>query len=172
MGVGFGVAGECFGGEADFHVGLGADVVVGVKDFVEDGPAVDGFAGGVLGVGVGGAPFEAGRAVAGGEEVVGAEEGGGEWGAGVGEFLDDFFAEGAVSVIRLVVSAEAPDGVDWNALGRGVDADVHRNCHRGILAEGQSPCCNHRRRKDRCPFHADSSKGRHRNYAGLIAPPA
>ena len=46
---------------------------IGVEDAIDDGPVVDRVAAGVLGVGVGGAPLERRRAVAGDEQAVRAE---------------------------------------------------------------------------------------------------
>lgn len=71
--VGLGLHGERLGHEADLGVGPHAAGEVGVEDGVEDLPVVDGSPRGVFRIGVGRSPLERGRAVAGGEQVVGAE---------------------------------------------------------------------------------------------------
>ena len=60
--------------EADLDVRLDAALEIRVEDAVDDGPVVDRLAAGILGVGVGRAPLERRRAVAGDEQAVGAED--------------------------------------------------------------------------------------------------
>ena len=72
--VRIGMGGRFPGHETDFRVRAHAVFQVSVEDAVEDGPVIDRMAGGVLMVGAGGTPFEGGGAVAGIEEIMGAEE--------------------------------------------------------------------------------------------------
>ena len=59
--------------ETDLHIGLDAAFEVGVENLVVDRPVVNRIAVRVLLVGAGGTPFERIRAVAAGEQMVGAE---------------------------------------------------------------------------------------------------
>ena len=65
--------GERLGHEADLHQRPHLALHVGVEDPVDDRPVVDRLARRVLGVGVRRAPLQRGRAVAGGQQVVGAD---------------------------------------------------------------------------------------------------
>ena len=110
--------------EPDLHVGLHATLQVGVEDAVDDRPVVDRLALAVLGVGVGAAPLERGRAVSGVEEVVGAKihlrrpE--------LAERREQLAAVLHVGVVRLVRSEEAPDWLQLATAGGGVHLDRHR----------------------------------------------
>ena len=109
-------------------VGFDAAGEISVEDAIDDGPIVDRFAVGVFAVGAGRAPFEGWSAIAGAEEVVGAEVdlggrrlgirgwglGAGDWKGGAGaelaEFGDELLAVFHVGVVRLVGAEETPDG--------------------------------------------------------------
>jgi hypothetical protein len=95
--------------EADLNVGLDVPLQVGVEDPVDDGPVVDRLALAVLGVGTGGAPLEGRRAVAGGEQVVGAEERLRQPATEPAELAEELFAVLHIGVVRLVGTEEPPD---------------------------------------------------------------
>ena len=71
--IGFWMDGERLRHEPDLHVGPHAVGPVGVEDPVHDRPVVDRVPLRILGIGVGASPFQRGRAIAAGEQVVRAE---------------------------------------------------------------------------------------------------
>ena len=119
------MGGEFPGHEADFRVRAQAVFQVSVKDAVQDGPVVNRLAGGVFVVGAGGTPFEGGGAVAGVEQIMGAEENG-AGGPQPAQFADEFPAVLHVGVIRLVGAEEAPDGTKFAGGFGGVHLDFDR----------------------------------------------
>ena len=123
-----------------------AGLDIGVEDAVEDGPRMDGPAGGVLRVGVGRAPFQRRRAVAGGEEIVGADIDG----AGVerGELAEELPPVRHGRVVRLVIAEPVPDRPMRPEPPRGIDADGDgEGRHRARAAPScltSSPSCRRR----------------------------
>lgn len=102
----------------------------GIEDAIENAPVVDGLTRGVFGVDIGGAPFQGRGAIAGGQEIVDADVDRG--GAEGGEFSEEFFAVGCVSVIGLVVAEIVPDGYHGpvGLVGMHLDPDGWRRCLR------------------------------------------
>ena len=138
-----GAGGEVFGHEAELDHGADAGGFVLVEDLVEDGEVVDGLAGGVEREDVGGGPLELGGAVAGGEEVMGADvDGRGREVVQLGQELAAILHGGEVG---LVVAEPGADGI-VRAEGLGeidLDGDLcrrrwrrHGRFRRGGLRRG------------------------------------
>ena len=93
--------------EADFHIRFDAAFEIGVENLVVDRPVINRAAVRVFLVGAGRTPFQRIRAIAAGEQMMGAEinlrlpE--------VAEFRQQFFPVFHVGVIRLVRAEETPD---------------------------------------------------------------
>ena len=126
--------------EAELHEGPHAAGEIGVEDPVDDAPVIDGVARGILGVGVGAAPLERRRAVAGGQQVVRAEI----------DVVHGFSAPSSAEqlaailhgrVVRLVGAEEAPDGRERRACTARIhlDGDVEA-VGRGTNGAGQDQC--------------------------------
>ena len=122
--IGVGLDRERLRHEPDLRVWLQAAVPVGVEDAVEGAPVVDRPALGVLGVGIGAAPLEGGRAVAGGEQVVGAEVD--RERAELAQLRDQLPAVLHGRVVGLVRPEEAPDRLELSQRPRGIDLDRDR----------------------------------------------
>ena len=116
--------GERLRHEPDLRVGLEAALQVGVEDAVDDRPVVDRLALRVLGVGVGAPPLEGGRAVAGVEEVVGAEVDLRR--AELAQRREQLASVLHVRVVRLVRPEEPPDRTQLAAACAGLDLDRDR----------------------------------------------
>ena len=129
-----GPGGKGLGHEADLDVGLEPALHVGVEDAVNDRPVVVGPALGVLGVGVGRAPLQGGGAVAGGQQVVRADEDG--LAAQAGELGEQLLAVLHISVVRLIVAEEPPGGRQFSLGLAGVDPDGHGGGRCGLSPGG------------------------------------
>src|SRR6185312_10813280 len=127
--VRIGMRGERLRHEPDFDVRLRAAFDVRFDDAVDNGPVIDGLAGGVFGVGVGGAPLEAGCPVAGSQHEMRADVTGERFrfriSRNIAEFVDEFASVGRVSVIGFVVAEEVRDWLVRADGGSGVDVNRH-----------------------------------------------
>src|SRR5581483_3121113 len=112
---------ECFGHETDFDQRPDADAPVSVKNAIQNGPLVYGLSGWALRVYVGGSPFKAGRPIPACEKVVRAD--GDRAGSQTGELAQQLQAVRCVSVVRLIVAKEAPDGAGGSLTSVGVDSN-------------------------------------------------
>ena len=138
--------GEIAGHEAEFDHGADAGGPVGVEDTVEECEVVDGFAGGVEGVDVGGAPLELGDAVAAGEQVVCADVDGD--GREVVEFGEELAAAGGGGVVGLVVAEPTVDGFDGGDGVVKLDHDGDGRGGRGLRKEGGNGECGEGEEED------------------------
>jgi hypothetical protein len=109
--------------EADLYVRLDVALEVRVEDAVDDRPVVDRLAARVFRVGVGASPLQRGRAVAGGEQVVRAEER--VLRPDLAELGQQLLAVLHVGVVRLIAAEETPDGVKRGDRLLQVDLDRH-----------------------------------------------
>ena len=98
------------------------ELQVGIEDTVDDRPVVDRLAAGVLGVGVGRAPFHGGGAIPGDEQVVGAN--GNAHRRGRRQFTKQLLAIDRVGVIRLVIAEPCEDRWERTLFRRRVHPDA------------------------------------------------
>ena len=96
---------------------------IGVEDPVHDRPVVDRVAVRILGIGVGRAPFERGLAIAGGQQIVGADVRRGAGGGG--QVAQQLPAIVGVGVVRLVIAEPVPHRV----IASGGPARIDRHRH-------------------------------------------
>src|SRR6185312_5936767 len=121
--------GERLGHEADFHQGPDVSGKEGVENAIGDGEVVYRRAVGALGVDISRSPLERALAVAGGEQIVGAEINRNL--AIRGKLAEEFLAVGSVDVVGLVGAEEVPDRCIWTGSLVRMDLNDDRGCARG-----------------------------------------
>src|SRR5439155_17178957 len=102
------VRAERLGHEADLHVRFQVAFQIGVENAIYNRPVVNRFAAGVLAVSAGGTPLQRGRSIAAGEQMVAADVY--LRTAKLPELGEQLLAVLHISVVRLIVAEEAPDG--------------------------------------------------------------